>query len=113
MMIDLFFYDGFCGGDLKIPASEFPRWERCARNELARITGGKSETSELECVKTCICEMAEAMYAKENLGGVLSENNDGYSVSYKDEDVKSILYDVAKRNLFGTDLLYRGVLNEK
>lgn len=112
MKVDLFFYDEFCCGDLKIPAAEFPRWERCASSELSRITGGKSESSELLCVKNCICEMAEAMYEKDALGGILSENNDGYSVSYKDESIKTALYDIAKRHLFGTDLLYRGVLNE-
>ncbi len=113
MMVDLFFYDKFCGGELKIPASEFPKWERCAERELLYITGGKSANSDDERLKTCICEMAEILYAKENLGGVLSESIDGYSVSYAKNDIKSALYDVAKRHLLGTDFLYRGVFDEE
>lgn len=112
MKADLFFYDDFCGGELKIPAAEFPRWERCAENELLQITGGRSADSDDECLKLCICEMAELLYAKENLGGILSESGDGYSVSYEKNHIKSALYEVAKRHLFGTNFLYRGVLDE-
>ena len=112
MKADLFFYDEFCGGELKIPVAEYPRWERCAENELLRITGGKSADSDDERLKICICEMAEILYTKENLGGILSESTDGYSVSYEKNNIKSALYEVAKRNLSGTNFLYRGVLDE-
>lgn len=112
MIADLFFYSEFCGGNLKIPAAEFERWERCASGELSRITGGKSNASNDECIKICVCEMAELLYQEMLQGGIASENNDGYSVTYKNGDSKAKLISIAKRHLSGTDYLYRGVEND-
>ncbi len=112
MIADLFFYTEFCGGDLKVPAAEFERWERCASGELARITCGKSNASKDECIKACVCEMAELLYQDMLRGEIVSENNDGYSVTYKNGDSKTELIAIAKRHLSGTDYLYRGVGND-
>lgn len=112
MTVDLIFYEEFCGGDFKIPAAEFERWERAAYFELSRITGGKSTQSLEECVKICICEIAELLYKMEMQGKIKSENNDGYSVTYQEGDTKNALTDIAKRYLSGTDYLYRGVCND-
>ncbi|MBO5059978.1 MAG: hypothetical protein J6C82_03600 [Clostridia bacterium] len=107
MTADLFFYIDAYGGNAKIPAAEFPLWERRAEAELLHITGGK--TLDDERVKLCVCEMAELLYEEGQRTGISSENNDGYSVSYEKGDIKSKLYQIAQVQLFGTDLLYRGV----
>ncbi len=109
MKADLFFYTEFCGGEGKIPAAEFPLWEQRACEALLYLTDGRSEGDDSDSVKSCICAMAELMYEEEKRSGIASENNDGYSVVYKSEDMKSRLYAIAKTRLFGTDLLYRGV----
>ena len=109
MIADLAFYNENYGGDSKIPASLFPLFERRAENELIFITGGKIKGKNDECIKICICEMAEFLYACMENGGLKSENNDGYSVTYQERDIKQELLRIAKVNLSGTEFLYRGV----
>lgn len=111
-MNNLTFYNENYGGDSKIPASLFPLWEKRAENELLRITGGKIRGKDDDAVKRCICEMAELLYEYSELCGIKSENNDGYSVSYQNRDIKAELTEIAKVYLFGTEYLYRGVDNE-
>ncbi len=110
MKADLFFYTNFCGGEEKIPAAEFPLWEARAGEALSYITDGKSADCDSDKVKACICAMAELMYEEAKRNGIASENNDGYSVVYKSEDMQGKLCAIAKTRLFGTDLLYRGVI---
>ena len=97
------------GGDSKIPASLFPLFERRAENELMFITDGKIKGKEDECIKVCICEMAEFLYKCLEKSGIKSENNDGYSVTYEQGDIKRELLKIAQVNLMGTELLFRGV----
>lgn len=109
MIADLAFYNENFGGDSKIPASLFPLFERRAENELMFITDGKIKEKDDECIKICICEMAEFLYKCLESGGIKSENNDGYSVTYEERDIKRELFKIAQVNLFGTELLFRGV----
>lgn len=79
---------------------------------------------DMELVKLCLCEVAEMIYQddvnKREHGGreIQSENTDGYSVSYATEAeagkiaVNSLqikIYEVIKRYLAHTGLLYLGV----
>ncbi len=113
MMVDLVFYNESYGGEGKIPASLFSLWEKRAEAALMHISGGKIKGQEnTECVRFCICEIAEFLYGQEKLSGIRSENNDGYSVSYQDRDIKKEILRIAETYLSGTDLLYRGVGNE-
>lgn len=109
MLADLAFYNENYGGDSKIPASLFPLFERRAENELMYITGGKIKGKDDECIKTCICEMAEFLYQCLEKSGIKSENNDGYSVTYQERDIKRELLKIAQVNLNGTEFLFRGV----
>ena len=102
------------GGAGKIPEDQFLLWESRAEAELNRIISGRlSEASPLPQTKMLVCEMAETLFVAGTRQGIVSENNDGYSVTYKNEENSSLqkeLYDIAKRYLSGTNLLYRGVL---
>ena len=111
MIADLAFYNENYGGDSKIPASLFPLFERRAENELIFITGGKIKGKDDECIKICICEMAEFLYDCLEKHGLKSENNDGYSVTYQERDIKQELLRIAKINLGTTEFLFRGVDN--
>ena len=112
MTTDLVFYNENYGGDTKIPAGSFPLWEKRATAQLMHITGGKIEGISDSRVKMCVCEMAEFLYENSKTGGIKSENNDGYSVSYQDRDIKQELIRIAETYLGNTDFLYRGVGNE-
>ncbi len=109
MLADLAFYNENYGGDSKIPASLFPLFERRAENELMYITGGKIKGKDDEHIKICICEMAEFLYQCLEKSGIKSENNDGYSVTYQERDIKRELLKIAQVNLNGTEFLFRGV----
>ena len=112
MTADLVFYNENYGGDSKIPAALFPLWERRAQTELLHITGGRIKGKDDECIKMCVCEMAEYLYECCIIGGIKSENNDGYSVSYQERDIKKELIKIAQVYLANTEYLYRGVENE-
>ena len=109
MIADLAYYNENYSGDSKIPASLFPLFERRAENELMFITDGKIKGKEDENIKICICDMAEFLYKCLERNGIKSENNDGYSVTYQERDIKNELLKIAQVNLYGTELLFRGV----
>ena len=109
MIADFAFYNENYGGDSKIPASLFPLFERRAENELMFITDGKIKGNDEECIKICICEMAEFLYDCLEKGGLKSENNDGYSVTYQERDIKQEILRIAQLNLCETERLLRGV----
>lgn len=110
MSVDLFFYNNSFGGKSVIPAEEFPLWIKRAEGELRIIIGEFPD--DCEDVKLCICEIAELLYKNNLSAGILSENNDGYSVSYEKRNVRNQILHTAKCYLSGTGLLFRGVLNE-
>lgn len=111
MICDLFFYNEHFGGDTKIPAEAFPLWERRAEAELLLLTSGRKPLAEEEKAKMCVCEIAEYLFDVASRRGIESENNDGYSVSYQNRDIKTDIVNIVKTYLGGTDLLYRGVEN--
>jgi len=113
MLTDLVFYIENYGGERKIPASLFPLWEKRAAAELLRITGGKIKGRKTECVRFCVCEVAEFLYENKKTSNISSENNDGYSVTYQERDIKKEILKIAETYLGETDLLYRGVDNEE
>ncbi len=110
MTADLIFYKESFGGNCKIPAAKYPLWEKRAGIILEKITGGKSIAhKDDERVKMCICEIAECIYEESKRRGIVSENNDGYSVRYENRDTKAKVNNIAALWLSGTNLLYRGV----
>lgn len=60
-------------------------------------------------VKYAVCEIADIYADEERRNNVVSENNDGYSVTYdKSVSLDSKIYETAVLYLAKTGLLYRG-----
>lgn len=120
-MVDYEFYtDAYLiGKEAVIDAASFPFYERFASKELMCFAGQNIGNNDIpECVKLCVCEIAEALYTADKYdkqsGGKVSESVQGWSVSYqsaeqnentKRQKIVSIIY----KWLSGTGLLYRGV----
>ncbi len=104
------FFSGFYaenfGNCAKIPREELMLWLKRAAAELSLLTMGRSEENIGDNMAMCICEIAEHLYESSARSHIESENNDGYSVKYKNRDRK--IAQIAKRYLAGTGLLYRG-----
>lgn len=70
-------------------------------------------TEEQLCeVRLCECALCDSILSEERSSGILSENNDGYSVTY-DKDTHGAVNNVHNRGivalyLWDTGLLYRG-----
>ena len=91
-------------GDLaKIPENAFNLIRQRAEAEINRYTN--IPVAEIEGSEICIMEVADFMHTILERDGVLSENTDGYSVSYG--ETTQTVYDIIKRYL--SDYLYRGV----
>ena len=115
-MVDYAFYVTEYGGAL--PEEEFTRMQGRASAFLASITMGRSEADGLlpwqkKMVNMAVCAVTDAMHEAENGGQIVSEINDGISVSYaakpQQTDEKR-LYDAAAQYLVFTGILYRGCL---
>ena len=82
-----------------------------AQAYIERITFGRAkQSSETDEVKKAICAVCEVYYQYDAHAGVVSENNDGYSVTYSSDGrfVEKLLYETASLYL-PAELLYRGV----
>lgn len=115
-MTDYAFYVSEYGGTL--PNEEFTRLQGRASAFLASLTLGRSESDALlpwqsRMVRMAICAVTDTMHEAENGGQIVSESNDGISVSYaakpQQTDEKR-LYDAAAQYLACSGLLYRGCL---
>ena len=102
------FYGRTYGKDAKIPPESFNLWEKRAVAALNRITDKDISENLDENAKMCICEVAEFLYENSKSDGILSENNDGYSVHFDKEGKNGRIYDIAERWLLKSGLLYRG-----
>lgn len=114
-MPDYGFYTAVYGGEL--PETEFGRFRGRACACLAALTMGRSCGPLPPHIKNCVdmtaCALVEAMHKVENGGDIVSESNDGISVTYaakaQQTDEKRF-YDVVAGQLAWTGLLYRGCL---
>ena len=96
--------------------SEFPNAEIEAEAFVNAVTFGRLRRLDKipDCVKDAICSAADVMreYIKGRELDISSENNDGYSVTYKaalSSDVcEKIMKTKVKRHLSGTGLMYGG-----
>lgn len=102
------FYGRTYGKDAKIPLESFRLWEKRAAMELNRIISGDILQSPDENAKMCLCEVAEFLYENAKSDGIISENNDGYSVRFEKGEKDGKIYEIARKWLFGSGLLYRG-----
>ncbi len=95
--------------DSKIPCDKVRRYRDLALLYLKRITNNRIVgREEDEDIIICIRTVAEAFYDSMEHGNIQSENNDGYSVAFKDCDMYSVAYKVA-RELLPPEMLYRGM----
>lgn len=98
---------------------EFQKYARRASAEMDHVTFGRlSELSGdaiTDCVRDCMCDVAERMHHFSTSTGsnIASENNDGYSVSYRDtgdtDTQKHEIHATIRTYLAVTGLMYRGV----
>ena len=119
---DYEFYTDTYGG-AAISESDWPRISCKAQAEVDHVTFGRiaNMATVPECVKECICDIAERMQKAEQIaagGSIASEQNDGYSISYRDDGGEagrqSEIHLAIASHLARTGLMYRGVLeNDK
>ncbi len=117
---DLSFYEStYRGGMPSTIGDDFYRLWPKAGAYLYQITAGRIESELTEDVanrvKLAYCGLIDALLLNEQGGGVVTESNDGVSVTYQSMYSKSSttdnqrLYEAAVLYLGGTGLLYRGV----
>ena len=102
------FYGRVYGECAKIPLESFYLWEKRAVAELNRFTARDITESPDDNAKMCICETAEFLYEKAKTSGIISENNDGYSVHFEQGKTEEGIYNIAVKWLSKSGLLYRG-----
>lgn len=102
------FYGRTYANDAKIPLESFNLWEKRAVAELNRFTARDITENPEDDVKMCICEVAEFLYEKAKTSGIVSENNDGYSVRFEKGNLSEGIYEIAVKWLSKSGLLYRG-----
>lgn len=102
----------------KLTEAEFPKYAKRATAEMNHVTFGRLErladSQITDMIKDCMCDIAEKMQYFETTTGaeVASENNDGYSVTYRTVgDVDSRHHEIfatIRTYLAPTGLMYRG-----
>lgn len=104
--------DAYHGG---MSEADFARLSRAASAYLDSLTFGRIAAGQAEAVmeqvRDACCGVADAFLRNEQGGCILSESNDGISVTYAataKSDARR-LYEAAALYLGGTGLLYRGV----
>lgn len=91
-----------------IPENEFGFYSRKAEAALSEYTFGRSKESELQEVKCAWAELCRLYYENRFREGIISESNDGISVSYAQNE-KSREKEIIKRWLGASGLMYSGV----
>ncbi len=107
--VDYSFYkDEYCG--TYVPEEDFDNLSVRATAKLNAYLGGELEEDEItDEVKFAICEICDLMLASLNHSGIEYERNDGYWVSYEDEErTDARIISCIKTWLAGSELLYRG-----
>lgn len=111
--------DGYMGVEIK-DETTFNRMVKRVTPILDKITFNrvKKLTEIPDCVKDAVCAMCEAYAGLEVSGSerkIKSENNDGFSQTFKEYDENAIHKQVAnagKSYLANTGLLYKGVYRD-
>ena len=95
----------------RVPEDCFLAAMRKAESYLSSVTFGRIAYAEpTEDVLACLCELAELFYRESMRGGRVSENNDGYAVTYDEDDFYRSALEIVKLYLCGTGLLYQGAM---
>ena len=99
------FYIRKYGKNAEIPLDCFELWAERAKTYIESLC---TALPDIDATKMCICEVAELLYTRSDRDGIESETNDGYSVKYEKGDIKTAVYEIAKRYLASSGALYRG-----
>ena len=93
-----------------VPEREFGFYREKAEKLIDDLTFGRSRESDLEEILYAETELIQFLFENGGKRGVISENNDGYSVTYTAAaDETAIARDIVKQWLGGTGLMYAGV----
>lgn len=102
----------------KLTREEFPKYAKRASAEMNHVTFERleklAESQITDAIRDCMCDVAERMKTLETSAGaeIASENNDGYSISYRDtSDIdrqKHEIHATIRTYLAITGLMYRG-----
>lgn len=100
-----------------IPIREFPFWERKARE---RMNWRKLEVNPVpDYLANCVCELAELLYSQSQATSSgagspakASESVGAYSVSYRDNTLKSDEFSTAVRDIIGNWLAGTSLHNQ-
>ena len=103
-----YYQNVFLGSEIT-SRKDFDRLQRRAAAYIERITFGRIETM-TESVKCAVCNVCEVLKRRSARSGIKSEQNDGYSVTYKDsfQSESDNLY-LAASVFVPSELLYRGI----
>ena len=101
-------YLSVCSGQEPIPEDEFAFYDKKAGALLSLFTFGRSDDSDDEAVKYARAEIAGYIFENGGRRGIVSESNDGLSVSYDGSDDAGA-YAIAKQWLGGGGMRYQGV----
>ncbi|MEG0396306.1 MAG: hypothetical protein RR612_06230 [Oscillospiraceae bacterium] len=112
---DYLFYSTVYRGAMS--EADFIIWASRATDKMDMLTQGKAATTTqtmAKRIKLCCCALADTLLAENNTaintqnGAVASENNDGYSISYK--AIRSKTADICAEYLsYPDNLMYRGL----
>ena len=102
------FYSRTYANDARIPLESFLLWEKRAVAEINRLITCDILSDPDENSKMCVCEVAEFLYENAKSEGIISENNDGYSVRFEKGEKDRTIYDIVSKWLSKSGLLYRG-----
>jgi len=98
------------GRKAKLTQTEYPYYGQKATIYMDSIAPNLAAATVTDKIKSCCCEIAEMLKVEESRNGIQSENNDGYSVSYRtDLPIAVNINSTMQFYLSGTGLLYRGV----
>ncbi len=93
-----------------VPEKEFGFYEEKAGKLIDGFTFGRAEGSELDEVLYARAELIQFLYENQGRRGVVSESNDGLSLTYADDgDDIAAAREIVKQWLGGTGLMYAGV----
>ena len=103
-----FYKEQYCG--TYVPEEDFQNLAIRAKSKLdAIISCEVSQDDICDELKFALCEICDLLLASDNHSGIEYERNDGYWVSYEDEQkTDDRIKSCVKTWLSGTDLLYRG-----
>lgn len=118
MLADYDFYKNTYFGKNALNDSQWNSYARLAETFLNQYTFSRiigDDDKEKACM--AICEIVDKLFENDNLPaskGITSESVDGHSVSFErrktTNQLKPIIQEIIERNLFNSNLLYRGNL---